>query len=159
MHTLIFGGEGDGGGGGEQPRAHVHSFLRAEGDGWWWQQTTPPSKTSVRARGGRWLVVAGVNNTPPKMSVRARGGKWPRWVVVAVTNNMPPLITSTFARFLEWHVMGGARWWWWQWQTTCHPRKRSHSLVFEGGGKCVLVSKKERNLTSVSYMLVLRHSF
>ncbi len=30
VHTLIFGGEGDGGGGGEQLRAHVHSFSRAE---------------------------------------------------------------------------------------------------------------------------------
>jgi hypothetical protein len=32
--------------------------------------------------------------------------------------------------------VGGGRWWWQQWQMTCHPQKRAHLLVFEGGGKC-----------------------
>ncbi len=97
INECILGGEG-GGGGGEQPQAHAHSFSRAEGDGWWWQQTTP-SKTSIRARGGRWLVVAVVNNTPLKTSVHTCRGRWPRWVVVAVTNNVSPLTTSMFAHF------------------------------------------------------------
>jgi hypothetical protein len=92
---------------------------------------------TVRACRGWWLVVAVANNMPPKTSVRARGGRWHRWVVVAccgwcqvvvaAADDMPPPKTSTFACFQGWREM------------------------------CVSQSKKERNLTSVPYMLILHH--
>jgi hypothetical protein len=104
----------------ENNHKHMCTHFRVKrvmGDGGChWQQTTPPSKTSVGACGGRWLVVAVANNTPPKTSVCACGGRWHRWVVVAcygwwqvmvaaAADDMPPTKMSTFACFRGWREM------------------------------------------------------
>ena len=116
------------GGGGSKQHPQKRAYVLVEGGGWWWQWwTTHPWKQAYT------LVEGG-----------GPGGWWWQWQTMC--HPWQRACSLIFAHFRGWHVVGGARWWWQQQQMTCHPRKWANSLVLKGGGKCVLVSKRMKEI-------------